>query len=122
MTPKTMTPKTMTPAGADRPDYDSTANGWTVLPASTRAELLLQGVPFPSETASEARCRLKRDLQLYDDDDLAALLDKSHDTLARLRVDGTGPLPIRVGRTIFYDRKDVHDWVRRHRDVVESGA
>ncbi|MEP3329361.1 hypothetical protein [Sedimentitalea sp.] len=116
-----MTPKTMTPAGADRPDYDAAATGWAALSASTRAELLLQGVPFPGETPTEARCRLKRDLQLYDDDDLSALLDKSHDTLARMRVDNKGLLPIRVGRTVFYDRKDVHDWVRRHRDVVGAG-
>ena len=64
------------------------------------------------------RCRLKRDLNIYDDDDLAALLDKSHDTLARLRVNGKGPPPIRVARQVFYDRDDVLAWVRRHRDEI----
>lgn len=111
--------KTMTPAGADLPDYAIEA--WSALNVQTRAELLLQGVCFPGETASEARCRLKRDLQLYDDDDLVALLDKSHDTLARMRVNGKGPTPIRIARQVFYDREDVHRWVRRHRDVVVVG-
>ncbi|SFM11279.1 hypothetical protein [Shimia aestuarii] len=110
-------PKYMTEAGADLPNYDDgTHVAWRELDVHTRADLLLQGVPFPSETATETRCRLKRDLGLYDDDDLAALLDKSHDTLARMRVKGTGPTPIRVVREIFYDRQDVHDWIKRHRD------
>ncbi|MGX9350093.1 hypothetical protein ACS3QZ_02730 [Shimia sp. W99] len=69
-------PKYMTEAGADLPDYnDGTHTAWQGLNVQTRADLLLQGVPFPSETATETRCRLKRDLQLYNDDDLAALLD-----------------------------------------------
>ena len=86
-----MSDKIYTDAGAERPDYDNgTHTGWQDLAAQSRAQLLLQGIPFPSETPSEMRCRLKRDLQLYDDDDLCALLDKSADTLARMRVEGTG--------------------------------
>ncbi|WP_425044161.1 helix-turn-helix transcriptional regulator [Primorskyibacter sp. S87] len=116
-------PKYMSPEGADLPDYnDGTHAAWQALDVNARAELLLQGVPFPSETATETRCRLKRDLSLYDDDDLAALLDKSHDTLARMRVKGTGPVPIRVAREIFYDRDDVHAWIKRHRDSVKGEA
>ncbi len=89
---------------------------WEALPLETRAEMLIKGIPFPSETAAEARCRLKSDLGLYDDDDLSALLDKSHDTLARMRVKGTGPTPIRIAREIFYDRQTVAEWMRQHRD------
>ncbi|SMP35306.1 helix-turn-helix transcriptional regulator [Shimia sagamensis] len=114
-------PKYMTPQGADLPDFaDGTHEAWQQLDVQARADLLLQGVPFPSETATETRCRLKRDMGLYDDDDLCALLDKSHDTLARMRVKGTGPTPIRVVREIFYDREDVHDWIKRHRDGVAA--
>ncbi|RBW56815.1 hypothetical protein DS909_08915 [Phaeobacter gallaeciensis] len=117
-----MARKTDTDAGAERPDYDATHAAWQALSADARANLLLQGVPFPSETATETRCRLKRDMCLYDDDDLAALLDKSHDTLARMRVNGKGPTPIRVAREIFYDRQDVATWIKRHRDGIEVAA
>ncbi len=75
-----MAQKTDTEAGAERPNYDATHVGWQTLGADARANLLLQGVPFPSETATETRCRLKRDLALYVLDDLlaGALVRLSH--------------------------------------------
>ncbi|WP_146344918.1 helix-turn-helix transcriptional regulator [Phaeobacter marinintestinus] len=101
---------------------DQTVENWQTLSAETRAQLLLRGIPFPGETPHETRCRLKNDLQLYDDTDLTALLDKSADTLARLRVKGTGPVPIRIAREIFYDRTDVARWIKQHRDGAEATA
>ena len=87
-----MNQKICTDARAERPLYDDGAlGGWHKLSAQTRAQLLLQGRPFPSETPTVMRCRLKNDMQLYDDDDLCALLDKNADTLARMRVNGKGP-------------------------------
>jgi hypothetical protein len=110
-----------TDADAERPDYSAASYaGWAELSPETRAQLLLQGAGFPGETATEIRCRIKRDLKLYDDDDLAGLLDKSIDTLVRMRVKGTGPAPIRVAREVFYDQADVHAWIRQHRDEVSA--
>lgn len=91
---------------------------WERLPVSARAELLKAGIPFPSETTAERRCRVKAKLGLMDDDDLKALADVSDDTLARRRVNGTGPRPIRVMRAVFYAADDVRDWMLRHRDAV----
>lgn len=91
---------------------------WVKLPATTRAELLMAGVPFPTETTEERRCRVKASLDLLDDGDLQALADVTADTLAKKRVDGTGPRPVRVLRSVFYHVDDVRDWVLRHRDTV----
>lgn len=95
---------------------------WRELPAETRAALLQAGISHPGETASETRCRLKRALDLLDDDDLAALLDCTHDSLARYRVDGVGPTPVWVARQIFYTRPDVEAWIasHRHTDFIEK--
>ena len=89
---------------------------WDTLPAHLRAELLRAGFSFPSETEEEARHRLKRQFDLLDDSDLTALTGASADTLARHRVNGTGPRPVRIMRTVFYQRADVADWIAQHRD------
>ena len=91
---------------------------WEHLPVLARAEMLKAGIPFPTETALERRCRVKAKLGLMDDDDLRALVDVSDDTLARRRVNGTGPRPIRVMRAVFYAADDVRDWMLKHRDAV----
>lgn len=91
---------------------------WAALPVSTRAELLRAGIPFPGETQEERRCRIKAALGLFDDEDVAALANTTGDTLARHRVKGTGPRPIRVLRTVFYAAEDVRSWMMAHRDAV----
>ena len=91
---------------------------WAKLPVSARAELLRNQIPVPGETAEERRCRVKAQLGLFDDNDLMALADVEDHTLARHRVKGTGPRPIRVMRSIFYTAEDVRDWMLRHRDAV----
>lgn len=91
---------------------------WAKLPISTRAEMLRAGVPFPSETNEERRCRVKAALGLFDDADLTALANVTDDTLARYRVKGTGPRPIRVMRSVFYTVDDVRSWMLAHRDAV----
>lgn len=93
-------------------------DAWATAPVEVRADMLAKGLPYPGETAAEVRCRLKAQLDLYDDDDLAALLGVTTDALARYRVDGSGPTPIRVARVIFYRREDVASWLARHRDAV----
>ncbi|SDK79207.1 helix-turn-helix transcriptional regulator [Aliiruegeria lutimaris] len=102
-------------------DADPNA-GWTDLPMAQRVDLLRNGIPHPGETSEEARCRLKHSLGFVDDSDLVNLLDKSADTLARMRVNGTGPVPIRVAREIFYDLADVRAWMLRHKDGVRGAA
>lgn len=96
---------------------------WATLPVSNRAELLRSGVPFPGETSEERRCRVKAALGLLDDADIQALGDVTADTLAKKRVNGTGPRPVRVLRTVFYTLEDVREWILRHRDAVaDKGA
>lgn len=95
---------------------------WANLPPQTRAELLRAGLPFPGETAKEARCRLKAKLNLLDDDDLKALTGCGDDVLVKRRVSGTGPRPIRVLRSVFYSADDVRDWLLRNRDALTKGA
>ena len=91
--------------------------GWENLSADKRADLLAAGVPHPAETSEERRCRVKRALGLFDDQDLEALTGSTQDTLTRHRVKGTGPRPSRVLRSVFYSADDVRDWILRHRDA-----
>ena len=61
--------------------------------------------------------RVKAALDLLDDADLQALTGCGEDALARHRVNGTGPTPIRVLRAVFYRRADVVSWLERNRDA-----
>lgn len=87
-------------------------------PLDIRARFLSDGRPFPGETETEARCRVKAALDLLDDTDLMALTGCGEDALARHRVNGTGPTPIRVLRAVFYRKADVLAWLERNRDQV----
>jgi predicted DNA-binding transcriptional regulator AlpA len=95
---------------------DDTLANWADLPIALRADFLKNGKPFPSETDAEARCRVKAALDLLDDRDLMALLGCGEEALARHRVNGTGPTPVRVVRSVFYKREDVLAWLERNRD------
>ncbi len=92
-------------------------------PLDIRARFLAEGRPFPGETETEARCRVKAALDLLDDTDLQALTGCGEDALARHRVNGTGPTLIRVLRAVFYKRADVISWLERNRDaaIVRKG-
>ncbi len=92
-------------------------DGWHDLMPSERVLLFAEGLAFPGETEDERRCRLKNQLGLLDDADLAALLGCTEETLAKHRVKGTGPRPIRIARNVFYLREDVEKWLRQNRDI-----
>ena len=95
---------------------------WASAPLDVRARFLAEGRPFPGETDTEARCRVKAALDLLDDTDLMALTGCGEDALARPRVNGTGPTPIRVLRSVFYRTADVISWLERSRDGVRGTA
>ncbi len=95
---------------------------WTALDLAQRAALLKEGKTFPGETEEEAKARLKNAMDLLDDNDLIALLGTTEATLARHRVQGTGPKPVKVMRQIFYLRSDVMKWLEQHRGDVSIGA
>ena len=42
--------------------------------------------------------------------------------LARLRLDGGGPAYIKLGRSVFYDQRDINHWldVNRHNSTSET--
>jgi hypothetical protein len=106
----------------EEPTGDRIIRDWDALPVSQRAELLKAGVPFPGETEEERRCRVKARLGLLDDGDLGALTGNGEDALARHRVNGTGPTPTRVMRSVFYFAEDVASWMKNHRDGVRGTA
>jgi hypothetical protein len=91
---------------------------WASAPLDIRARFLAEGRPFPGETEAEVRCRVKAALDLLDDTDLQALTGCGEDALARHRVNGTGPTPIRVLRAVFYRRTDVISWLEKNRDAA----
>jgi hypothetical protein len=100
------------------PTTEETIEAWANASLDIRARFLAEGRPFPGETEAEARCRVKAILDLLDDADLQALTGCGEDALARHRVNGTGPTPIRVLRAVFYRRADVMSWLERNRDAV----
>jgi len=59
---------------------------------------------------------LKNRFDLLDEADLCALLGVEPETLAKHRVAGTGPTPIRAMRAVFYASDDVKMWLLRQRD------
>lgn len=65
---------------------------------------------------------LKKQFDLLDETDLSVLLGVSVDTLAKHRVNGTGPTPIRAMRAVFYDASDVKAWLLKQRDGARGRA
>ena len=65
---------------------------------------------------------LKERFDLLDESDLAALLGVEANTLAKHRVAGTGPTPIRAMRSVFYHADDVKAWLLRQRDGERGRA
>ena len=60
---------------------------------------------------------------MFDDGDkltqvqLAAFLHKSEAWCERARWAGTGPAFLKIGRSVFYRRRDVEAWLEAHRHV-----
>lgn len=100
----------------DKNKTEALLAAWDNAPLDLRARFLAEGKPFPGETETEARCRVKAALDLLDDPDLMALTGCGLDALARHRVNGTGPTPVRVLRSVFYRTADVIAWLERNRD------
>lgn len=61
------------------------------------------------------------DTRLIPPADLADYLGESTQKLARMRVDGTGPRYIRVGRTVRYRWSDVQAWLDENTRERTSG-
>jgi excisionase family DNA binding protein len=59
---------------------------------------------------------------LWSVDDLAAFLGVPVATIYDWRVDGRGPVGIRVGRHIRFARQDVSAWVASQRETRPGGA
>jgi excisionase family DNA binding protein len=49
--------------------------------------------------------------------ELAALVHASPRTIIRWRSEGTGPTYVRAGRRVLYRRRDVVEWLERHKTV-----
>lgn len=65
-----------------------------------------------AEAASTPRAQQLRDsFDLISPSDLAALLDLDERTLAVWRSQRRGPDFVKLGRTVFYRREDVSDWI-----------
>ena len=60
---------------------------------------------------------------LLDSDGAAAYLHLARQTLAKMRVSGTGPSYYKVGRRILYDRMELDGWLdtRRRRSTSNPG-
>ena len=62
--------------------------------------------------------------ELLDSDGAALYLRLARQTLAKMRVSGTGPFYYKVGRRILYDRAELDGWLdtRRRRSTSAPGA
>lgn len=59
-------------------------------------------------------------LDILTDNELAAALDVSLKTLKHWRAQGQGPKYVRLGRGVFYRRKDITEWINA--SVQEPGV
>ena len=61
--------------------------------------------------------------ELLDSDGAATYLHLARQTLAKMRVSGTGPAYYKVGRWILYDRTELDGWLgsRRRRSTSDPG-
>ena len=62
--------------------------------------------------------------ELVDSNGAAVYLHLARQTLAKMRLAGTGPAYYKVGRRILYDRTDLDDWLdaRRHHSTSDLGS
>jgi hypothetical protein len=60
---------------------------------------------------------------LLDSDGAARYLHLARQTLAKMRVSGTGPFYYKVGRRVLYDQVDLDEWLdtRRRRSTSDPG-
>lgn len=61
-------------------------------------------------------------LGLLSEDELAALIDVKPHTLAVWRAEGKGPDFTKLGKSVFYRRKDVEDWIAANVVVTKRTA
>lgn len=54
---------------------------------------------------------LRRELDLYTEADLMAMLGVSQATLQEWRMKGSGPRYAKLGKSIFYCKADVSTWI-----------
>ena len=54
---------------------------------------------------------LRSQIGIMSVDEVAAVLDVTAHTLYIWRADGRGPKFVKLGRTVFYRRQDVQDWI-----------
>ena len=61
--------------------------------------------------------------ELLDSDGAATYLHLARQTLAKMRVTGTGPPYYKVGRRVLYDRTELDGWLdtRRRRSTFDVG-
>ncbi len=64
---------------------------------------------YDQETARAAT--LRSVLDIFTEDELAEILDVKTQTLAAWRADSKGPDYVKLGKSIFYRKQDVLDWI-----------
>lgn len=75
-------------------------------------------LPIPPSIARYDAERLRRELDLVTPATFAAALGVSEQTLAAWRSDKTGPDYVKLGKSVFYRRKELKTWVKSN--VLDS--
>ena len=73
----------------------------------------------PSEVRAES---LRQDIGILTQDDMALMLGINVRRLAEWRMDGVGPDYVKLGRSVFYRRVDVLDWIEANVVVTKNRA
>lgn len=64
---------------------------------------------------NDLTARLRQEMGLMTEEDLAALVGIKVDTLILWRAENKGPDYVKLGRTVFYQRQDVLDWIKANK-------
>lgn len=59
----------------------------------------------------EVAATLRSQIGIMSVDEVAAVMDVTPHTLYVWRADGKGPKFVKLGRSVFYRRQDVQDWI-----------
>jgi hypothetical protein len=83
---------------------------------------LIQSERRNMDSFSQNTAQLRTGFGLLSPAELAALVDKDERTLAVWRCQKRGPDFVKLGRTVFYRKEDVMDWISLNTVATDRAA
>jgi len=69
------------------------------------------GTPVSYDQDNARAATLRSAIELFSEDDLAEVLDVKPPTLATWRAEEKGPDYVKLGKSVFYRKQDVLEWI-----------